>query len=160
MSDIVFCRTWTNVEPKEYYNPVTSLLVDNKLSWRGMRTVSEIRRAQALAVPQKRDSAYRPIERYVLPTDTFILFLNFLIFFSIFFTFFSQFFCLFCCRINVFMYSRLNINQHNKNKYHLDCHLDCDLETGFPGNSTRCGCRPSWSRNCHLHLNLNTKRSV
>ena len=31
MSDIVFCRTWTNVEPKEYYNPVSSLLVGDKL---------------------------------------------------------------------------------------------------------------------------------
>jgi ribosome biogenesis protein BMS1 len=64
MSDIVFCRTWTNVEPKEYYNPVTSLLVGNKLSWRGMRTVSELRRANALPVPQKRDSAYGPIQRF------------------------------------------------------------------------------------------------
>jgi hypothetical protein len=31
MSDIVFCRTWTNVEPKEYYNPVSSLLVGDKV---------------------------------------------------------------------------------------------------------------------------------
>ena len=30
-SDIVFCRTWTNVEPKQYYNPVSSLLVGDKL---------------------------------------------------------------------------------------------------------------------------------
>ena len=93
MSDIVFCRTWTNVEPKQYYNPVSSLLVGDKvcivagaifgvhcrgvnscliervcmnrdfianlqLSWRGMRTVAEIRAAQSLPVPQKRDSAY------------------------------------------------------------------------------------------------------
>ena len=38
MSDIVFCRTWTNIEPKQYYNPVSSLLVGDKVGVRVCRS--------------------------------------------------------------------------------------------------------------------------
>jgi len=62
MSDIVFCRTWAAVAPKEYYNPVTSLLSGDK-RWVGMRSVAQLRRDKALAVPYNADSEYKPIER-------------------------------------------------------------------------------------------------
>jgi len=63
MSDIVFCRTWVAVTPKQYYNPVTSLLVDANIGWSGMRTVVEIRRDRNIPIPYKKDSEYREIKR-------------------------------------------------------------------------------------------------
>jgi len=66
MSDIVFCRTWTTVNPKEYYNPVTSLLLPDKQRWRetsGMRVISELRRQKKIPIPVNPDSAYREIQR-------------------------------------------------------------------------------------------------
>lgn len=63
MSDVVFCRTWTTVEPREYYNPVTSLLQADKSGWRGMRTTAEIRRSRGIPIPLRADSEYRPIHR-------------------------------------------------------------------------------------------------
>ena len=62
-SDIVFCRTWTTIQPQKYYNPVSSLLYRNKTAWQGMRTISQIRRDEHLAIPHKPDSHYKPIER-------------------------------------------------------------------------------------------------
>lgn len=63
MSDIVFCRTWVQVEPKRYYNPVTSLLLPEGQAWSGMKTVGELRRERAVPVPQKLDSNYAEVER-------------------------------------------------------------------------------------------------
>lgn len=34
-SDIIFCRTWTQVDPVQYYNPVTTLLTEDH-SWAGV----------------------------------------------------------------------------------------------------------------------------
>lgn len=51
------------VAPKEYYNPVTSLLLADK-KWTGLRSVAEIRRERGINVPYNADSEYRPIERY------------------------------------------------------------------------------------------------
>ena len=58
-ADIVFCRTWVPVEPKRFYNPVTSLLSD----WKAMRTMGELRKANAVPVPANPDSEYKPVER-------------------------------------------------------------------------------------------------
>jgi len=66
MSDIVFCRTWTQVNPIEYYNPVTSLLLSDKQKWRetsGMRVTAELRRQKKLPIPVNPDSLYREIKR-------------------------------------------------------------------------------------------------
>ncbi|CAI5722101.1 unnamed protein product [Peronospora effusa] len=66
-SDLVFCRTWVPVDPKQLYNPVTSLLTNvmgSKKSTLGlMKTTYELRKAQKLAVPVNPDSLYKPILR-------------------------------------------------------------------------------------------------
>lgn len=63
MSDIVFLRAWYPVQARQYYNAVTSLLLQTKTGWKGMRLNNEIRRAEGLAVPVRPDSEYKPIER-------------------------------------------------------------------------------------------------
>ncbi|KAI9348668.1 hypothetical protein BDR26DRAFT_911010 [Obelidium mucronatum] len=63
MSDIVFLRAWYPVKPKKFYNPVSSLLLQDKKGWKGMRLTGQIRRDQALRVPLNKDSLYKPIER-------------------------------------------------------------------------------------------------
>ena len=60
MSDIVSCRLWVNVEPKQFYNPVTSLLA---ATWRGMKNTAMIRREQSIPIPVNKDSLYKPVER-------------------------------------------------------------------------------------------------
>ncbi|KAJ2441786.1 Glycoside hydrolase 2 (Mannanase, beta-galactosidase), partial [Coemansia sp. RSA 2440] len=59
-SDIVFLRAFHTIPIKKFYNPITSLL-----SVTYMRTIAEIRRSKNLAVPNKKDSHYKPIERVV-----------------------------------------------------------------------------------------------
>merc|ERR1711981_1496225 len=46
MSDIVFVKTWFTVEVPKFYAIVTNLLqkVEERSSWKGMRTVAEIKR--------------------------------------------------------------------------------------------------------------------
>lgn len=63
MSDIVFLRGWYPVKPKKYYNPVTSLLIEDKSSWKGMRLTGEIRRDMNIKTPLPINSQYRKIER-------------------------------------------------------------------------------------------------
>lgn len=63
MSDIVFLRAWYPVNPKQYYNPVTSLLLANKSEWKGMRLNYQIREQEGLNIVYKSDSKYRPVER-------------------------------------------------------------------------------------------------
>lgn len=62
MSDIIFLRAWYPVKPKKYYNPVRSLLVQEK-NWSGMRTTGQIRREENIPLIQNKDSFYNPIER-------------------------------------------------------------------------------------------------
>ena len=62
MSDIVFLRAWYPVRPPKFYNPVTSLLSDDKV-WHGMRTVGKMRFDKGLKVPVNKDSNYKPIDR-------------------------------------------------------------------------------------------------
>eukprot|EP00960_Hanusia_phi_P051725 760971-Hanusia_phi.AAC.1 len=67
MSDIIFLRTWVQVHPPRFYNPVTNALGKfeggGEEGWKRMRTVGEIRRARKEAVPVNKDSLYKPIER-------------------------------------------------------------------------------------------------
>jgi ribosome biogenesis protein BMS1 len=63
MSDIVFMRTWTTVDPVQFYNPVTSLLLRHKDAWVGMKSVAELRREKNIPIPQNPDSAYQKLDR-------------------------------------------------------------------------------------------------
>lgn len=63
MSDIVFLRAWYPIKPKKYCNPVTSLLLNKKKEWQGMRLTGQVRHAQSIQTPQEHDSVYRPVER-------------------------------------------------------------------------------------------------
>ncbi|OAX39888.1 DUF663-domain-containing protein [Rhizopogon vinicolor AM-OR11-026] len=63
MSDIVFLRAWYSIQPRKFYNPVTSLLLSNKSHWSGMRLTGQIRREEGLKTPLAVNSAYKPIER-------------------------------------------------------------------------------------------------
>ncbi|CAI6344416.1 unnamed protein product [Macrosiphum euphorbiae] len=65
ISDIVFCRTWYNVEVPKLYNPVTSLLLplNEKNSWRGMKTTGQLKREQGIKGLPQNDSMYTPIHR-------------------------------------------------------------------------------------------------
>ncbi|KAF6741440.1 GTP binding protein [Ephemerocybe angulata] len=62
-SDIVFLRAWYSVQPRKFYNPVTSLLLSNKASWTGMRLTGAVRHEQKLSAPQNVNSTYKKIER-------------------------------------------------------------------------------------------------
>ncbi|KAI3823401.1 hypothetical protein L1987_04836 [Smallanthus sonchifolius] len=63
MSDIVFLRAWTQVDVPCFYNPLTTALQPRSETWRGVRTVAELRRNYNLPVPDNKDSHYKPIER-------------------------------------------------------------------------------------------------
>jgi ribosome biogenesis protein BMS1 len=63
MSDIVFMRTWTTVEPVQFYNPVTSLLLKEKNSWIGMKSVAELRRENNVQLELNPDSKYQKEDR-------------------------------------------------------------------------------------------------
>lgn len=65
MSDIVFLRAWTQVEVPSFYNPLTTALQPRAETWRGVRTVAELRRDYNLPIPNNKDSHYKPIERPV-----------------------------------------------------------------------------------------------
>ncbi|KAH6911683.1 GTP binding protein [Coprinopsis sp. MPI-PUGE-AT-0042] len=62
-SDIVFLRAWYTVQPRKFYNPVTSLLLDDKSSWEGMRLTGAVRRSQNLKTPLNVNSTYKKVER-------------------------------------------------------------------------------------------------
>ncbi|CAK7904389.1 ribosome biogenesis protein Bms1p [[Candida] anglica] len=63
MSDTIFLRTWYPVKVKQFYNPVTSLLMGDHAEWKGMRLTGQVRHEQNIATPQNADSAYKKIER-------------------------------------------------------------------------------------------------
>lgn len=63
MSDIVVCRLWVPVEMKKFYNPVLSLLTSDPIAWKGMRTLSEIRKEEKIPIVINKDSVYKPIIR-------------------------------------------------------------------------------------------------
>ncbi|KAK7464649.1 Glycoside hydrolase 2 (Mannanase, beta-galactosidase) [Stygiomarasmius scandens] len=63
MSDIVFLRAWYSIQPRKFYNPVTSLLLSNKSEWTGMRLTGQVRRDESLKTPLNVNSTYKKIER-------------------------------------------------------------------------------------------------
>ncbi|KAI0061608.1 DUF663-domain-containing protein [Artomyces pyxidatus] len=63
MSDLIFLRAWYSIQPRKFYNPVTSLLLSHDKDWSGMRLTGQVRREQGMAAPQSVNSTYKPIER-------------------------------------------------------------------------------------------------
>ncbi|KAF8003756.1 hypothetical protein HF325_001204 [Metschnikowia pulcherrima] len=63
MSDTVFLKTWYPVKVKEFYNPVTSMLLLDHQQWQGMRLTGQVRAANNIETPLLNDSAYKKIER-------------------------------------------------------------------------------------------------
>ncbi|KAF6149026.1 hypothetical protein GIB67_030493 [Kingdonia uniflora] len=65
MSDIVFLRAWTHVEVPRFFNPLTTALQPRDQTWKGMKTVAELRREHNLPIPINKDSLYpsAPVER-------------------------------------------------------------------------------------------------
>jgi ribosome biogenesis protein BMS1 len=61
--DLIFLRAWYSIQPRKFYNPVTSLLLSSGSRWTGMRLTGQVRREQGLSTPHQRDSVYKPIER-------------------------------------------------------------------------------------------------
>eukprot|EP00927_Polykrikos_kofoidii_P037709 TRINITY_DN31919_c0_g1_i1.p1 TRINITY_DN31919_c0_g1~~TRINITY_DN31919_c0_g1_i1.p1 ORF type:complete len:1080 (-),score=177.89 TRINITY_DN31919_c0_g1_i1:201-3440(-) len=53
ISDIVICKCWIAVQPKEFYHPVVDVT-----EWRPARLIGELRAAQGVAVPNNKDSQY------------------------------------------------------------------------------------------------------
>ena len=62
-SDIVFVRTWFQVQIPMFYNPVTTLLLppDQKNQWQGMKTVGQLRREKNIKLEVNQDSLYKVI---------------------------------------------------------------------------------------------------
>ncbi|KAM5533133.1 hypothetical protein V8D89_013181 [Ganoderma adspersum] len=63
MSDIVFLRAWYSIQPRKFYNPVTSLLLLNKEHWEGMRLTGQVRREEGMKTPTNVNSTYKRVER-------------------------------------------------------------------------------------------------
>lgn len=53
MSDIVICKCWVKVSPKEFYHPVMDIG-----EWRPARQIGELRAANSVPVPFNKDSQY------------------------------------------------------------------------------------------------------
>ncbi|CAG7853540.1 Ribosome biogenesis protein bms1 [Serendipita indica DSM 11827] len=62
MSDIVFLRAWYSIQPRQFYNPVTSLLLREK-KWQGMRLTGQVRKELGMSAPLNINSTYKPIDR-------------------------------------------------------------------------------------------------
>jgi ribosome biogenesis protein BMS1 len=62
-TDIIFLRAWYSVQPRNFYNPITSLLLSDKGRWAGMRLTGEVRREQGVKTPLNVNSTYKRIER-------------------------------------------------------------------------------------------------
>ncbi|KAK7048222.1 hypothetical protein R3P38DRAFT_2868069 [Favolaschia claudopus] len=63
MSDIIFLRAWYSIQPRKFYNPVTSLLLSEKSQWTGMRLTGQVRREQGIKTPLNVNSTYKKIQR-------------------------------------------------------------------------------------------------
>jgi len=53
MSDLVICKCWINVEPKQFYHPVVDVA-----SWRPARLIGELRANKGVPTPDNKDSHY------------------------------------------------------------------------------------------------------
>lgn len=63
MSDTVVLKGWYTIKVKEFYNPVTSLLLKNHNQWKGMKLTGQVRAERDIETPMNADSAYKKIER-------------------------------------------------------------------------------------------------
>lgn len=63
MIDIIFLRAWYSIEPRQYYNAVTSLLLSDKSRWQGMRLTGQVRRDEGIKTPLNINSHYKPVGR-------------------------------------------------------------------------------------------------
>ena len=63
MADIVFLRAWYSIQPRQFYNPVTSLLLSDKSHWQGMRLTGQVRRDEGIKTPLSVNSHYKRVER-------------------------------------------------------------------------------------------------
>lgn len=63
IADIVFLKTWYQVEIPKFYNPVTNLLMaaDNRAEWKGMKTLGMLRKERAVKAPYTEDSQYQKV---------------------------------------------------------------------------------------------------
>ena len=61
--DIVFLRAWYSIQPRKFYNPVTSLLLSDKEHWQGMRLTGQVRREEGMKTPTNVNSTYKRVER-------------------------------------------------------------------------------------------------
>ena len=61
--DVVFLRAWYSIQPRKFYNPVTSLLLSNKSYWTGMRLTGQVRRDEGLKTPLNINSSYKAVDR-------------------------------------------------------------------------------------------------
>jgi len=53
LSDLVVCKCWIDVKPKEFFHPVIDVA-----QWRPARLIGELRAAKGVTVPDRKDSAY------------------------------------------------------------------------------------------------------
>mmetsp|Transcript_85966 Transcript_85966/g.179761 ORF Transcript_85966/g.179761 Transcript_85966/m.179761 type:complete len:1088 (-) Transcript_85966:52-3315(-) len=63
-SDLVICKCWIKVQPKEFFNPVVDVS-----RWRAAKLIGELRAERGVAVPDKKDSHYQ--KKLVRPTRKF-----------------------------------------------------------------------------------------
>lgn len=65
LSDIVFVKTWFQVEVPKFYTVVTNLLLPlgERSGWVGMRTVGQIKRDRSIQNPVNEDCLYKEVKR-------------------------------------------------------------------------------------------------
>lgn len=57
--DLVFLKAWTTVDVPRFYNPLTTALQPRDKTWKGMKTIGELRREQNIPIPVNKDSIYK-----------------------------------------------------------------------------------------------------
>ena len=62
-SDIIFLKTWTNVEMNKFYNPIVNNYFNNNDESNYLRTMAELRRDYGIELKNKKDSEYKEIVR-------------------------------------------------------------------------------------------------
>lgn len=61
MSDIVFLRCWYAIEPRRFYNPITSHLSETHNTFPAMRLTGKVRYDENIKTPNPVNSIYKPI---------------------------------------------------------------------------------------------------
>lgn len=72
--DIVFLKTWFQVEVPNFYNPVSNLLMpqQERGQWKGLKTVGMLRKEKGVKAPYSQDSQYQKVTT-TLNTYTHVL---------------------------------------------------------------------------------------